>query len=109
MELQQVIMTIILTGGNARNFAMEAISKAKLGKIKEAKELIKNAEGELHEAHTVQTKLIQNEAAGDKIVVELLMVHAQDHLMNAMTVTDLAMEFVELYEELRGADKNERN
>ena len=31
------------------------------------------------------------------------MVHAQDHLMNAMTVKDLAAELVDLYQRLAGA------
>ena len=30
----------------------------------------------------------------------LLMVHAQDHLMNAMTVKDLAAELVAIYEKV---------
>lgn len=29
------------------------------------------------------------------------MVHAQDHLMNAMTVRDLAKEMISMYEEFR--------
>lgn len=38
--------------------------------------------------------------------MSLLMVHAQDHLMNAMTVKDLAAEMIDLYEKItvqRGA------
>jgi PTS system cellobiose-specific IIA component len=42
--------------------------------------------------------LIQEEAAGKQSEVTLLMVHAQDHLMNTMTIRDLAAEFVDLYE-----------
>jgi len=30
----------------------------------------------------------------------LLMVHAQDHLMNAITVRDLAIEFVDMYKKM---------
>lgn len=30
----------------------------------------------------------------------LLLVHAQDHFMNALTVNDLANEFVDLYENI---------
>ena len=33
--------------------------------------------------------------------ITLLMVHAQDHLMNAMTVRDLAQEMIAMYEEFR--------
>jgi PTS system cellobiose-specific IIA component len=29
------------------------------------------------------------------------MIHAQDHLMNAITVKDLSTEFVELYEAIK--------
>ena len=44
--------------------------------------------------------VIQNEAGGEKTDMTLLMVHAQDHLMNAMTVKDLAAELVEIYEKV---------
>lgn len=29
-----------------------------------------------------------------------MMVHAQDHLMNALTIRDMASEFVDLYERM---------
>ncbi|OQP15659.1 PTS cellobiose IIA subunit [Geobacillus zalihae] len=34
-------------------------------------------------------------------MVTILVVHAQDHFMTAITVKDLAAEFVELYEALK--------
>jgi len=46
----------------------------------------------------MQTNLIHNEANGNKAEVSLLLVHAQDHLMNAITIKDMAKEFVDLYE-----------
>ncbi|HJF33529.1 MAG TPA: PTS lactose/cellobiose transporter subunit IIA, partial [Sporosarcina psychrophila] len=39
-----------------------------------------------------------SEIRGEGVVVSLLLVHAQDHLMNAITFKDLAIEFVDLYE-----------
>ncbi|EAG9877164.1 PTS lactose/cellobiose transporter subunit IIA, partial [Listeria monocytogenes] len=51
----------------------------------------------LLEAHHSQTSLIQGEARGEKAEVSLLLVHAQDHLMNAITFKDLAKEIVDLY------------
>ncbi|ETJ35662.1 Lichenan-specific phosphotransferase enzyme iia component, partial [human gut metagenome] len=50
----------------------------------EARKLIEKADKELAESHKVQTSLIQNEAAGKKTEVSLLLVHAQDHLMTSM-------------------------
>lgn len=102
MSYQEIIMQIIISGGNARSQAMEAIHFAKAGQIKEAREAIIKADEELSQAHSVQTQLIQEEAAGNNKEVTLLMVHAQDHLMNAITVKDLAQEFIDMYEKLFG-------
>ncbi|MBE7147251.1 MULTISPECIES: PTS lactose/cellobiose transporter subunit IIA [Bacillus] len=91
---------LILHGGNARSCSMEAIDCAKRGEFQEAEAKLQEALNELQEAHRLQTELIQKEAAGEKTEVTLLMVHAQDHLMNAITVKELASEFVELYRKL---------
>ncbi|MDK2805166.1 MAG: cellobiose system component [Thermoanaerobacterium sp.] len=98
MEYEEIVMKIIVNGGNARSHAMTAIQYAKSGNIKEARKEIDKACEELDKAHDVQTKLIQDEAAGNRKEVTLLMVHAQDHLMNAITVKDLAQEFIDMYE-----------
>lgn len=101
MDLQENTMQLIVAAGNARSFAMEAIGKAKIGNIEEARELLNKALEEVNNAHKMQTRLIQEEAAGNKIELNLLMVHAQDHLMNAITVKDLASEFIDLYEKMK--------
>ena len=38
----------------------------------------------MHKAHAFQTKLITEEASGNSVEVNVLLIHAQDHLMNAM-------------------------
>ncbi|WP_232697143.1 PTS lactose/cellobiose transporter subunit IIA [Brevibacillus daliensis] len=110
MEVADVAFHIILHGGNARSFAMEAISAAKQGELEQARSLIEEAVLELRKAHQIQTNLIQEEAQGNKTELTLLMIHAQDHLMNAMTVKDLAIEFIDMYEmmKVRGGVKVER-
>jgi cellobiose PTS system EIIA component len=95
---QEVMLQIIVYGGNARSYSMEAIQLAKVGKLEESREAIIKADEELAQAHIAQTKLIQEEALGKSVEVSLLMVHAQDHLMNAITVRDLAQEFIDMYE-----------
>jgi PTS system cellobiose-specific IIA component len=98
MDYQEIIFKIIVNGGDARSHSMEAIQFAKQGKIAEARDALSKAYDNLGEAHKVQTGLIQDEAAGKSMEVSLLMVHAQDHLMNAITIKDLAQEFVDMYE-----------
>lgn len=98
--MEEIIMNLIIFSGDARSYSMEAIQLAKEGKIQEAKELLGKAGEQLGEAHHSQTTLIQNEAAGNKAEVSLLLVHAQDHLMTTITLKDMATEFVELYSRL---------
>lgn len=98
MDYQEIMLKIIVNGGDARSHSMEAIQFAKMGKITEARKAIIKANENLGEAHKVQTHLIQEEAAGNSMEVTLLMVHAQDHLMNAITIKDIAQEFVDMYE-----------
>lgn len=100
-QLETVIFQIILHGGNARSSAMEALIAAKQGDFTTANDKLKEASSELNEAHHIQTALIQGEIRGEKTEISLLMVHAQDHLMNAITIKDLAAEFVELYESIK--------
>ncbi len=100
MDYQEIVLQLILHGGNARSSSMEAIGHAKAGEMEEARRSLKEALSALNEAHKIQTDMIQKEAAGQQIELNLLMIHAQDHLMNAITVKDLAAEFVDMYEKI---------
>jgi PTS system cellobiose-specific IIA component len=100
-NIEAVIFQIILHGGNARSSAMEAIHAAKNGDFEEAKDKLQESLGDLNKAHQIQTSLIQEEIRGEKTEMSLLMVHAQDHLMNAITVKDMAAELVEIYQKIK--------
>ncbi|MBK1809954.1 PTS lactose/cellobiose transporter subunit IIA [Clostridium sp. YIM B02505] len=101
VDKEQIVMELIVNGGDARSKAMHAIKLAKKGDLQAAKDKIKEANEALNKAHNFQTSLIQSESAGDKVEISLLMIHAQDHLMNAITVRDLAQEMISMYEEFR--------
>lgn len=96
--MEYIVMEIIASSGSARSCALEAIKYAKNGNLEKAKEKLDESQGYLGKAHNVQTNLIQNEANGKKTEVNLLLVHAQDHLMNAITIKDISKEFVDMYE-----------
>ena len=89
-----VVMGIIMSGGNAKGLAFQAIQQAKAGEFAEAESSLNEASEQLREAHDVQTDLLTRLAQGEKIGWNLYMVHAQDHLMNAITFKDLAVEVV---------------
>lgn len=96
-SINEIAFQIILYGGNGRSSAMEAIQEAKSGNFEEADRLIQEASEELNKAHRFQTELLQNEANGNKNEINIILIHSQDHLMNAITVKDLAIEFIDLY------------
>ncbi|PEJ56695.1 MULTISPECIES: PTS lactose/cellobiose transporter subunit IIA [unclassified Bacillus (in: firmicutes)] len=102
-ELYNLAFQLILHSGNAKSFAMEAMQKAKEGNFDEAEEKLTEADSAFNEAHHVQTDLIQKEAGGEKVDFPLIMVHAQDHLMNSMTLKDMAREIIELHKLIKKA------
>ncbi|WP_334328800.1 PTS lactose/cellobiose transporter subunit IIA [Companilactobacillus sp. HBUAS59699] len=96
----EVCMGLIINGGSAKSFAFEAIKAAKNNQFDTAIEKLKEADKYLIEAHNVQTQMLKNEADGKSADISLMMVHAQDHLMTAITFRDLAGEIVDLYKKL---------
>jgi cellobiose PTS system EIIA component len=79
---------------------MEAMQAARAGNLEEAHQKIEEAKKELNHAHHAQTSLIQGEARGEQVELNILLIHAQDHLMNALTMRDLVTEIIYLHEKL---------
>ena len=104
-ELEQ-IMGLIVHGGNAKSLAVEAIRFAKNDQFEEAEEKLKEANKALSEAHHAQTAMLTEEAKGNPTKLSLLMVHGQDHLMNAITFIDMAKEMIEVYQRLAKLEVN---
>lgn len=97
--METIIMELVVNAGSARSIAIEAIRAARAGDFANAEAMLAEADQTLLKSHEVQTELIQKELNGEKVEVVLLMVHAQDHLMNAMTVMDLAREIIDILRE----------
>ncbi|MGT2800471.1 PTS lactose/cellobiose transporter subunit IIA [Streptococcus sp. zg-86] len=93
----EAIMGLIMHGGDAKGNAVKAIRSAKKGDFEEAAAFLEKANQSLSIAHKSQTALLSEEASGQSVEVSLLMVHGQDHLMNAITFLDMAKETVDLY------------
>ncbi|MQS74885.1 PTS lactose/cellobiose transporter subunit IIA [Companilactobacillus halodurans] len=96
----ETVMGLIINGGNAKSSAFEAINAAKKGDFELAEKKLKESDQALVDAHNTQTGMLTKEANGEHATVTLLMVHSQDHIMNAITFRDLAGEIVDLYKRL---------
>lgn len=99
--MEETIFQLITFSGEAKSYMLEGIHCAKEGRIAEAREKVNQAIEQLNKAHRFQTELIQKEAAGETGLVSLLLIHAQDHLMNAILLKDLANEIIDIHQAIQ--------
>jgi len=97
MDTEQVAFSIILHAGDARSSALEALRYAREHNFIEAEQSMALAKTQLIAAHHIQTDLLQAEARGEKQEINLLLIHAQDHLMTAMLAKDLIEEMILMF------------
>ena len=105
MDLYEMAFGLILNAGNSKSKSLMAIEAAREFEFEEAENLVAEAEEDLRTAHQTQTDLIQGEARGEKMELNLIMVHAQDHLTTAMIMVDQAREFINLYKMINDLKK----
>ncbi len=98
-KMEEIITELVVNGGGARAKALEAVKAARKNEMEKAENLLKECNEVLIKAHNYQTTLIQGTLSGeeDNASVSLLMVHGQDHLMDALVVKDMAEEMIEMY------------
>lgn len=93
---------LITKAGSSKSSSMMALQAARAGDQAKARELLDEAGAALLEAHHLQTDLVQQEAAGNRVKLNIILIHAQDHLTGAILVKDLAEELLLVHEALRG-------
>ena len=100
-QLEQTVMELIINAGESKSLAMEALSAAKKGEWKKVDECLSLSAQASKRAHDMQTYLIGLDEGEGKVPVNLIMVHAQDHIMTAMLAKELIIELIEIHEKLK--------
>lgn len=100
MEL--VCFEMISHHGSARSFFVEAIQAAKGGDFALAEKNMAAGEEEFQAGHQAHAQLIQKEAGGETVPVDLLLLHAADLMMSAETLKIIAQELIDLYRKQGG-------
>ncbi|MEY7452448.1 PTS lactose/cellobiose transporter subunit IIA [Enterobacter hormaechei] len=98
IALEEAVMEIIVNARQSRSLCFEALHAARQGNLDEAKSLLREADGYARQAHKMQTKLIEQDAGEARQPMTLIMVHAQDHLMNSLLARELSEEIIHLYQ-----------
>lgn len=94
---EEISFEIIASSGSARSLAFEALKAAKEHDFEKADELMEQSKAASLEAHHRQTELLVQEAGGNHLPVDVILVHAQDHLMTSMLAQELIAEIIELH------------
>lgn len=100
-KIQEIAFMLILNSGDGRTLVHEAFQAMRKGDFEEAEQKLEAANNAIVSAHQTQTSLLQEYASGTKIEMEIIMVHAQDHLMTTMTLREVAIEMLELYKQIK--------
>lgn len=98
---EMIAFGLIALAGDARSKAYEALARAKEGDFEKADELMEQADASVLEAHHAQTALLSKEASGEHTEVNVMLVHAQDHLMTAILAKELIGELISLHRIVR--------
>ncbi|CAI0969820.1 PTS lactose/cellobiose transporter subunit IIA [Serratia ficaria] len=96
-DFESTIMELLVFSGSARSSALMALQQARAGDFSAAAEQMAESKAWVKKAHLIQTELIGLDEGCGKLAITLITVHAQDHLMNAMVIQDLAGDMIELY------------
>ena len=81
------------------------MTEANDGNFEKAEELLKQATAATLPVHKQQMELITATAQGEEVPIDVLLVHAQDHLMNSELAQDLIRELITLYKRVDALEK----
>lgn len=101
MDMESTVMELIINAGEARSYAMQALYAAKRGNWAEVDAQLTESSAASKRAHDVQTMLIGLDEGCGKVPVNLVMVHAQDHIMTAMLAREMIEELIDIHRKLQ--------
>lgn len=101
-KIETIAFSIIAHSGDATDFCYQGLEYAKKGDFEASKESIKKSNEAILIAHKAHMELITDEANGTELPYSIIISHAQDHLMNAISSKKIVEEFIELYKLVKG-------
>ena len=96
--LYEASFTLIGIAGDSKAESMQAIDCCKQGDFEGARKHLAAADETMVKAHDAQTEMLQQEAEGNPVPVNIILVHAQDHLTMAQVMRDMAEQVMDLYQ-----------
>lgn len=104
-EIEEISFRMIASVGSANALYMEAVSEAKLGKLKEARALLAEGEACFRDSHKAHAGLIMDMAGGKEIPFNMILMHAEDQLMNSEVIKLMAEQIIDLCSTVKGLEE----
>ncbi|MGF2069365.1 PTS lactose/cellobiose transporter subunit IIA [Enterococcus casseliflavus] len=104
-KIQEISFELILASGDARTMIHQAFEQMRISSCREAQELLDTASDSLVKAHRIQSKMLQEYASGTSFTCDILLIHAQDHLMTTMTLREVALEMLGIYQKMSSLEE----
>lgn len=92
-DIEMISCQLIAASGGAKSSYIEAIALAKEGKFDKAEEMMQEGKETYIQGHKAHFKLLEMSAQG-KLEIPLLLIHAEDQMMNCETMQILANEMI---------------
>lgn len=96
-KVYELAFNIIAHAGESRSLSSGAMDAAESYDFDKAEDLLKKANEQFLICHEVQTDMLTREANGEKNEINIILIHAQDHLTMATMALDNARRFIKLY------------
>ncbi|HAC3175068.1 TPA_asm: PTS lactose/cellobiose transporter subunit IIA [Listeria innocua] len=107
MDIEKISFSLISLAGDSFSKLIEALQAAKESNTELVDRLLKEADDLMIEAHKVQTEMLIQETRGEQASFSVLLVHAQDTLMNTILASTLIREMIEMHQEMKALKKEE--
>lgn len=105
MSSEMIALRIIASAGDGKAKAFDALEEAKKGNFEAANQLIEESDNVSVDAHQAQTDLLVSFANGEATDMDVLLVHAQDHLMTGILAQELIREMIKMYQKIDELEK----
>ncbi len=98
-KMQEAAFMMIASVGTAKSMYIEALQDSKKGQFELAKQKIEEADKIYGEAHHLHFEFVQKEAQGEDLAFSLILMHAEDQMLNTETLKILVLELIEIYKD----------
>lgn len=100
-KIYELAFNIIAHAGESRSLSSGAMDAAENYDFDKAEDLLKQANKQFLKCHEVQTDMLTREANGEKNEINIILIHAQDHLTMATMSLDNARRLIGLYKKIK--------